>query len=83
MQLGKGCMLENSDLCRAYQLLPVHPSLHRFFDMFWQGKFYIYLAVPFGLRSAPKVLTRFAEVLQQIFKQKGGVSYILHCLVDF
>ena len=39
MQLGKGCMLAKFDLCRAYRLLPVHPSLHRFFGMFWQGQF--------------------------------------------
>ena len=76
-------MLAKSDLCRAYRLLHVHPSLNCFFGMFWQGQFYIDLAVPFGLRSAPKVFTCFADVLQQIFKQKGGVAYILHYLVDF
>ena len=51
--------------------------------MRWKGQFYLDLAIPFGLRSAPKIFTCFADVLQSIFKQIGGVQNIQHYLDDF
>ena len=51
--------------------------------MLWEGKYYLDLALPFGLRSAPAVFTRFADVLQKLFEHKGHVPHILHYLDDF
>ena len=41
------------------------------------------LAIPFGLWSSPQIFTRFADVLQSIIKQIGGVQNIQHYLNDF
>ena len=51
--------------------------------MRWKGQFYMDLAISFGLRSAPKIFTRFADVLQSIFKQIGIVQNIQHYSDDF
>ena len=83
MKLGKGTLLAKFDLKRAYRLLPVRLEDRWLLGMRWKGQFYLDLAIPFGLRSAPQIFTRFADVLQSIFKQIGGVQNIQHYLDDF
>ena len=83
MKLGKGCKLAKFDISRAYRLLPVHSSQRRYLGMFWKDNFYVDLAVPFGLRSACRVFTRFADVLQDILHTTGKVANIQHYLDDF
>ena len=51
---GKGALLAKMDLESAYRIIPVHPSDRRLIGMEWKGKVYFDLALPFGLRSAPK-----------------------------
>eukprot|EP00794_Sanderia_malayensis_P013029 gene13029-biopygen10387 len=83
MQLGKGTMLAKFDIKRAYRLLPVRQDDRRFLGMFWNGFYFVDLALPFGLRSAPRIFTKFADVLQSIFEQGGQHATILHYLDDF
>ena len=76
-------MLAKFDIKRAYRSLSVY-TLHRpLLGMQWKGKFYIDLALPFGVRSAPKIFTRFGDSLQFLLNSTGGVSNILHYLDDF
>lgn len=51
--------------------------------MKWNNKFYIDLALPFGLRSAPKIFTRFADVLEFLLSREGPVPHIQQYLDDF
>ena len=44
MPLGKGALLAKFDIRHSQQ--------RHMLGMQWQGKFYIYLALPFGLRSS-------------------------------
>lgn len=83
MKVGKGALLAKFDLKRAYRLLPVCAAHRHLLGMFWKGSFYIDLALPFGLRSAPKIFTRFADSLQWIFSNTGRVENIQHYLDDF
>ncbi len=83
MRLGKGSLLAKFDIRRAYRLLPVCISHRLFLGMRWKGKYYLDLALPFGLRSAPRIFTRFADSLQFLFSNVGGVSDIQHYLDDF
>lgn len=83
MKLGRGAMLAKFDIKRAYRLLPVSVAHRPLLGMQWKGKFYIDLALPFGIRSAPKIFTRFADSLQFLLNSIGGVSNILHYLDDF
>ena len=71
------------DIKRAYRLLPVNTRDRRFLGLKWNEKYFIDLALPFGLRSAPKIFTRFADVLQHILQRGGPVSHLQHYLDDF
>eukprot|EP00731_Ephydatia_muelleri_P015118 Em0008g838a len=50
--------------------------------MEWQGQVYVDTALPFGLRSAPKIFTALADLLEWIIR-KRGVDHVDHYLDDF
>ena len=64
------------------RMIPVHPDDRRFLGMQWQGKVLVDMALPFGLRSAPKVFNLLADCLQWIF-QHHGIDFVIHYLDDF
>ena len=63
---------------RAYRLLPDSDKSKKFLGMLWRGQYYIDVALPFGLRSAPRISTKLADVLEHVFVQAGQVHYIQH-----
>ena len=79
---GSGAYLAKFDIESAYRLVPVHPDDRHLLGMRWKGKLYIDAALPFGLRSAPKIFNAVADTLQWIFEQ-NGIRAILHYLDDF
>ncbi len=83
MRLGQGTLLAKFDIRRAYRSLPICKDHLPYLGMRWRGKYYVDLALPFGLRSAPRIFTRFADSLQFLFTNVGGVSHIQHYLDDF
>ncbi len=82
LAMGKGTLLAKLDLESAYRIIPVHPDDRPLLGMVWQGKVYIDTALPFGLRSAPKLFTAVADGLMWIMA-KNGVVAVLHYLDDF
>ena len=50
--------------------------------MMWRDKLYVDTALPFGLRSAPKIFNAVADALQWIM-ERNGVPELLHYLDDF
>ena len=59
-------MLAKIDIAHAYRNVPVHPEDRKLLGMQWQGKVYIDTALPFGLRSAPKIFTAISDALEWI-----------------
>ncbi len=49
--------------------------------MKWDDEVLIDEAMPFGLRSAPKIFTAVADTLMWIMEQRG-VTHVLHYLDD-
>ena len=82
LSLGRGTRLAKFDIQSAYQIIPVHPSDRQLLGMVWNGQLYVDTALPFGLRSAPKIFTVVADALQFIL-QKKGAHRVLHYLDDF
>ena len=82
LQEGKGAFLVKVDIKEAYRIIPVHPHDQPLLGVEWDGAVYIDLALPFGLRSAPKIFSAVADALQWILIQKG-VRTVLHYLDDF
>ncbi len=50
--------------------------------MRWQGTSFLDTALPFGLRSAPKVFNAIADAVQWV-AQRRGVSHLFHYLDDY
>eukprot|EP00731_Ephydatia_muelleri_P012479 Em0006g1373a len=82
LRLGRGTLMAKVDIKSAYRLLPVHPEDRLLLGMEWQGLAYIDTTLPFGLRSAPKIFTAVADMLEWVF-QKRGVKHVRHYLDDF
>ena len=82
LELGRGTMLAKLDIQSAYRLVPVHPDDRPLLGMKWEEKLYLDTALPFGLRSAPKIFTAVADALEWAMKMRG-VSAAEHYLDDF
>ena len=79
---GRGALMGKLDLSSAYRRVPVHPQDYHLLAMEWQGVVYQDRALPFGLRSAPKLFTAVADGLAWALCCKGITSF-LHYLDDF
>lgn len=82
LQEGRGAFLVKADIQEAYRMIPIHPQDQPLLGVEWGNRVYVDLALPFGLRSAPKIFTAVADALQWILIQKG-IKLSLHYLDDF
>ena len=78
--LGQGTQLAKFDIESAYRLIPVHADDRPLLGM-RREKTNIDLALPFGLRSAPKVFNAVADAMH--WGEQHGVKPMLHYLDDF
>ena len=56
LERGRGTQLAKVDIRSAYRNVPVHPDDHWLSGMIWRESLFVDAALPFGLRSAPKIL---------------------------
>ena len=82
MQLGRHTQLVKLDLSNAYRNIPVHPDEQPLLGITWQGAIYIDRALPFGLRSAPKIFSAVADFFTWVLYCEG-VEFLMHYLDDF
>ena len=82
LQLGKATQLVKLDLERAYRNIPVHPQDHHLLAISWEGSTYVDRALPFGLRSAPKIFSAVADMIAWAL-HCAGVQHQIHYLDDF
>ena len=82
LALEKGIELAKFDIQSAYRIVPVYPTDRYLSGMMWNDQLYVDTALPFNLRSAPKIFTAVADALQFIM-QKNGVHRIMHYLLLF
>lgn len=78
--LGRNTVMVKRDLKSAFRHIPVCIDDHIFLVFEWNGKFYVDLFLPFGLRTAPFIFNLFAEALHWILQRK--YSWILHHYLD-
>ena len=83
LSLGEGCLLAKFDIQRAYRMIPLRVDERNLVLIKWKGFYFIDLALPFGARSAPRIFTRFSDILEWIIKQHGPVNHIQHSLDDY
>lgn len=82
LRVGRGAHLAKVDIKQAYRMVPVHPDDQPLLGMMWEGAWYVDTALPFGLRSAPKIFSAIADALEWQVRREG-VQAILHYLDDF
>ena len=70
------------DLKSAYRHVPVHPTDQCRLGVAWGGRTYCDRALPFGLRSAPKLFTVVADGITWALLCEG-VTNCVHYLDDF
>ena len=81
-RLGTAALLAKVDIESAYRLIPVHPHDRPLQAVRWEGQVFIDPMLPFGLRSAPKLLNAVADALDWLLHQRG-IPHVLHYLDDF
>ena len=79
---GRGAFLAKADVKQAYRMVPVHPEDRLLLGMVWDDSLFVDSALPFGLRSAPKIFNALADALEWLIRQEG-VESIMHYLDDF
>ena len=81
-RLGSKTLLIKLDIKDAYRIVPVHPADYHLLGISWRDQVYIDRALPFGLRSAPKLFNAVADFVAWVLV-KQGVNHLLHYLDDF
>ena len=79
---GRGALMAKLDLRHAYRVVPVHPADRLLLGMRWHGRLYVDTALPFGLRSAPKIFSAVADALLWAMHCRG-MRNAIHYLDDF
>ena len=81
-QCGRGALMAKTDIRSAYRQVPVHEDDQHLLGLEWNGTTYIDKALPFGLRSAPKLFSAVADCLAWAMLTEGVVNCV-HYLDDF
>ncbi|KAK3734847.1 hypothetical protein QZH41_011755 [Actinostola sp. cb2023] len=81
--LGRGALMAKFDVESAYRNVAVHPSDRYLLGMKWKGNYFVDLALPFGLRSAPFIFNSVATMVEWILSNNYCVSNLVHYLDDF
>jgi len=81
-QLGQDTQLIKLDIKDAYRIVPVHPADYNLLGIMWRGNTYLDRALPFGLRSAPKIFNAISDFIAWILSC-NGIQHQLHYLDDF
>lgn len=67
----KDWWLTKLDLTDAYLTVPVDPKDRRYLGFSWEGKFYRFKVLPFGVKSAPRLFTKLMKPLLVKARAKG------------
>ncbi len=81
--LRPGALMAKFDVESAYRNVAMRPDERFLFGMRWRNTFFVDLALPFGLRSAPFIFNSIAEMVEWILKSNYLIKYLLHYLDDF
>ena len=69
---GRGTQMIKLVIRNAYRVVPIHPEDRWLMGMMWKHSLFVDTALPFGLRSAPKIFTALADAAEWMVRQQGG-----------
>lgn len=70
-QLQEGDQLLSYDLEQGYYHVELHPSIRQFFGFQFEGQYYMWNVLPFGLSTAPLVFTKVMRPVVNHLRQIG------------
>ena len=82
-QFGRRPLMAKFDVESAYHNVPIHPLDRYLLGMKWRHHFYVDLALPFGLRSAPYIFNSIPDLVEWILMNNHQIPDLLHYLDDF
>ena len=80
---GQGALMAKFDVETAYRNIAVHPGDRYLLGLKWRDHYYVDLALPFDLRSAPFIFSSVADMVEWILCHAHNVSDLMHYLDDF
>ena len=83
MARDRGTLLAKFNVASTYRNIAIHPVDRPLLGMKWREQYYVDMALPFGLRSAPYIFTAIADVVQWMLTSHHGVDFLRHYLDDF
>ena len=83
MARGRGSLMAKFDVESAYRIVPIHPEDLHLLGMKWRDYYFVDMALPFGLRSAPFIFSAIADVVEWILVHNYGIEFLAHYLDDF
>ena len=82
-KFGPGALMAKFDIESAYRNIAIHPSDCHLLGLEWCNAYYLDLALPFGLRSAPAIFNSVAEFVAWILVNNYSIEDLLHYLDNF
>ena len=70
------CFIASLDLQDAFHGLGVDPKFWKYLQFTWKGQVYTYVAMPFGLTSAPRHYTKLLKPVLAHLRKAGIVIFI-------
>ena len=83
VKTGRGALMAKVDIQKVYRIIPIHPGDRYLLGMKWRDKYFVDLALPFGLRSAPGIFNSLVDLFEWILHHNYGVVDLLHYLDDY
>ena len=81
--LGQGTQLVIVDLKDAYHIIPVHPQDLQLLGIQLNNQVFVDRSLPFGLQSAPKVFTAFADLVARAITAGGCAGSCTTSMTSF
>jgi ribonuclease HI len=79
-QLMQGDYATSIDIRSAYNHVNVHPALRPYLGFSFEGRSYVYKAMPFGLKNAPRVFTKIMRVMMWEIRRRWKIRSV--CYLD-
>ena len=77
VSLGRDAYIWTCDLKDAYLNVPIHKDDWQFMGFRWFGYIFYFTCFPFGLSSAPKIFTDFADAIEWITVDNDIEIYLI------
>ena len=81
--MGPNATMAKTDISNAFRIIPLHPHDHAILGIKFNGCFYFDHCLPMGCASSYSIFEECSCALQWIVHTKGGITHIVHVLVNF